>query len=484
MKKVFFVSAFLIFLLLCSYIYPVPTDVEKLSGVDYFPTIDKAFNATKKSIFVVMYYIEYKKDEHDSKVTILLNNLVKAKERGVNVSVILDRTAVFTKDVVKGKRMSIDGKNMPAFYFLKRYGIDVKFDSVDIYTHGKCVVIDGETVILGSHNWTKNSLTRSNEYSVLIKSKELAKGLLADFSEIQIDYEASNREAEEYAELSEGILLNILNGFVSTSNDYCWDVYMYLIGHFVPDIETEFDYKAVAEYLGITERDTEKGYREMLAETLKQLYEKYGLLEYTPVWNKNALVKLKAQEGNKIEIPKKFWYYGWDRRLGLSAQFCYFVNLIEGRQSHREWTISKKKLIKKYRIGKDAISRGMAELRHWNIVQIVYGIVATGQDYGTRQANRYRLKDLYKIEDFESELQKLYDKYGKGRVERVRELAKIVFCENNLAEIEEIIRLMDEYSKDEVLAAFNKIAPWDEANPKRSMAYVKGILRRGVMDEE
>lgn len=484
MKKVFFVSAFLILLLFCSYIYPVPADIEKLSGPDYFPAVDKTINEAKKSIFVVMYYIEYKKDEPDSKVTILLNDLIKAKERGVSVSVILDRTAVFTKDVVKGKRMSIDGKNMPAIYFLKRYGIDVKFDSVDIYTHGKCVVIDGETVILGSHNWTKNSLTRSNEYSVLIKSKELAEGLLADFSEIQIDYEASDREAEEYAELSEDVLLKVLNRFVSTSNDYCWNIYMYLIGHFVPDIETEFDYKEVAEYLGIVERDKEKGYRETLAETLRQLYEKYGLLEYTPVWNKNALVKLKAQEGNKIEIPKKFWDYGWDRKLSLSAQFCYFVNLIEGGQSHREWTISEKKLIKKYMVGKDAISRGMAELRHWNIVQIVYGIVDTGQDYGTRQANRYRLKDLYKLEDFEFELHKLYDKYGKDRVEGVRELAKIVFCENNLAEIEEIIQLMDEYGNDKVLAAFNKIAPWDEANPKRSMAYVIGILRKGGMDEE
>lgn len=517
MKCLFFVLILLSCVFISEVTYPIPADVEKLSGPDCFPAIDKTLNEANKSIFVVMYYIEYKKEtprnssvlamckdnqeKQEGKVYTLLSDLVRAKERGVSVSVILDRTTIFKRDAVKGKRMSIDGKNMPAFYFLKRHGVDVKFDSVDIYTHGKCVVVDGEIVILGSHNWTNNSFTRSNEYSILIRSKELAEGLLADFYKIQIDYEASKREAEEYVELSEDILINVLGKFVSASNDYCWNVYLYLVGYCAEcrgqsptaplvasaDIaykhdnkELNFDYKAVAEYLGIFDKPAGKRYRETLTKTLKQLDEKYELLEYIPVWNKNAQVKLKVQEGNKIEVPKKFWDYGWDKRLSLSAQFCYFVNLVEGGQSHREWTMNKEKLIKKYRVGKDVFSGGMAELRHWNIVQIVYGIVRPGQSYGTRQVNRYRLKDLYKLEDFEVELQKLYDKYGKDKVEGSRELAEIISCENNLAEIEETIRLIDEYGKDKVLAAFNKVAPWDKDNPKRSMAYVKGILKTVV----
>jgi hypothetical protein len=312
----------------------------------------------------------------------------------------------------------------------------------------------------------------------MIKSKEFAQELLVDFSKIKIDYEASNIEAEEYTELSENVLINTLSRFVSRSNDYCWNVYMYLVGSQEYGVRREFDYKQVAEYFGIDKKMSEEDYREMLGyQTLKELDEKYGLLEYTPVKGANAKVVLKYQTGEAFDIPKKFWEYGWDRRLSLSAQFCYFVNLIEGGPTQKPWSMSKENLIKKYKVGKERISFGMAELRHWNLLNIEYGGTESGKNYSGRMPNRYRLRDLYRTEDFSVELEKLYSTYGKEKIEKARDYAKIIFCENNLADVEEIARIIAEYGEEKIKWAFKKVGEKSGDNPKRTLAYIIGILK-------
>lgn len=477
MKLFYLVVAFL-FLTQC-FVFAVPAEVEKLSNPEYFEVVHKSISEAKQSIFVVMYYIAFNKNQSKSKVSILVNDLVQAKERGVDVKVILDQTAVFSRTDTGRKKMTKEEKNRQAFNYLKTKGVNVLYDKLPIYTHGKCIIIDGETVIIGSHNWTKNSITRSNEYSVLIKDKELAQDLLADFEKIQIDHEASSRQTDEYITFNKDIMIDILNGFVSNSNDYCWNVYMYLVGHYPADTEIDFDYDIVARYLGITDKMEKTRYRESLRYNLRQLQNDYKLLTCEFIKGQNAKVVLKpyGTGKNSFQILKKFWTQGWDMRLTMSGRYCYFINLIEGGLAHNPWSMSKKNLIKKYKVGKERISEGMAELRHWNVLDIEYGDIAMGKGYDSRRPNRYRLKDLYDIKDFEIELNKLYEKYTKERIEEARKYAKIVFSENNLVDIEEIIKLIDEYGKDKVAWAFKKISNRSEDNPKRTMAYVIGILR-------
>ena len=89
-------------------------------------------------------------------------------KRGVKVEVILevregeDRTA---------KRNRHTGK------ILSDGGSKVIYDSLSKTTHAKCMVVDGKLTLLGSTNWTYYALTNNNEASVLIRSKEVAKGI-------------------------------------------------------------------------------------------------------------------------------------------------------------------------------------------------------------------------------------------------------------------------------------------------------------------
>jgi len=460
-------------------------EITPLSNQEYFTAVHRSFAEAKDSIYVVMYYINFKKYQPKSTVSILVNDLVKAKERGVDVKVVLDQTIVFKGNRLLGRDYEKTEKNRRAFDYLKANGIDVSFDKLEIYTHGKCILIDGEIVIIGSHNWTKNALTRSNEYSVLFKSKDVASDFLDDFKKIQIDHEASAKVSQKYIIFNTDIMLTVLSDFVSHSNDYCWNVYMYLVGHYNPGKEIDFDYKKVADYIGISDRMSKNKYREMLGyQTLRNLQNKYGLLKYAPVRGKNAKVILKPFNDTKkkyFEIPEKFWGTGWDMRLSLSGRYCYFINLIEGGPEHKMWMMSKKALVEKYKVGKEVISNGMAELRHWNLLEIEYGNIDSGKGYNNRLPNRYRLKNLYSIENFSKELGKLYDKYGKNKVKEAQEYARLVFCENNLVDIEDIINMVDEYGIDKVNFAFDKIKDRSKDNPKRSIAYVKGILQSMAM---
>ena len=49
----------------------------------------------------------------------------------------------------------------------------------------KLLIIDDETVIMGSTNWTYNALTKNHEVSVLIRSPEMAKALTDYFAKVK-----------------------------------------------------------------------------------------------------------------------------------------------------------------------------------------------------------------------------------------------------------------------------------------------------------
>jgi phosphatidylserine/phosphatidylglycerophosphate/cardiolipin synthase-like enzyme len=92
--------------------------------------------------------------------------LVKAnKAKGIMVEVILNR----------GKA------NFPIADYLNSNGIPVKIDSHHT-NHNKVFVIDGETVITGSYNLSKDAEERNRENLVVIHAKEAAERFTTDWN--------------------------------------------------------------------------------------------------------------------------------------------------------------------------------------------------------------------------------------------------------------------------------------------------------------
>jgi phosphatidylserine/phosphatidylglycerophosphate/cardiolipin synthase-like enzyme len=86
--------------------------------------------------------------------------LLNAHKRGVKVEVILDRSRRTEK------YSSAD--------FMANQGIPTRIDSAHGIAHNKVMIIDGETVITGSFNFTKAAEERNAENILVIKDKSLA----------------------------------------------------------------------------------------------------------------------------------------------------------------------------------------------------------------------------------------------------------------------------------------------------------------------
>lgn len=109
--------------------------------------------------------MRYYKNYPDSPTNLLIESLINACRRGVDVHVLLEISDFEKKLAVQ---------NMEVGTLLKRHGVKVYYDPLHITTHDKLIIIDDNITIIGSTNWTYHALAKNNESSLLIKSAELA----------------------------------------------------------------------------------------------------------------------------------------------------------------------------------------------------------------------------------------------------------------------------------------------------------------------
>ena len=123
-------------------------------------------------MYSAMWYDEYP----DSPSNELINSLIAAKKRGVDINVILDKP-------YKNKKTD-NRANEKTATILSRGGVKVYFDSENITTHSKLIIIDGRYVVIGSTNWSYYALSKNNETNVLIDSEQIAKEYIKYFEEL------------------------------------------------------------------------------------------------------------------------------------------------------------------------------------------------------------------------------------------------------------------------------------------------------------
>jgi phosphatidylserine/phosphatidylglycerophosphate/cardiolipin synthase-like enzyme len=104
--------------------------------------------------------------------------LVAAARRGVDVQVILDKSQ-------RGERYS-------SADFLANAGVPLLIDAAHAIAHDKVMVIDAETVITGSFNFTGAAETRNSENVLILKSVEIAQRYGAN-------WEVHRQHAEPFA---------------------------------------------------------------------------------------------------------------------------------------------------------------------------------------------------------------------------------------------------------------------------------------------
>lgn len=98
---------------------------------------------------------------------VLQDELKGAAQRGVNVNVILESSIA---------------SNVKPFKELQAAGVKVRWASRSFaLTHSKFLVVDNETVFVGSNNWSFHSFNLNREASVKIRSVEVSREFLNVF---------------------------------------------------------------------------------------------------------------------------------------------------------------------------------------------------------------------------------------------------------------------------------------------------------------
>lgn len=141
------------------------TKVTLLKNGEYGEALLKGIHSARRSILVSSYIFRVTNSRRNFPAHIA-RELVSARQRGVNVTVILEKP--------RSSRDDLNRENLHTAAILARGGVKVFFDSPNVVTHAKAVVIDDRYVYIGSHNLTQSALTRNNELSVLLDSPEIA----------------------------------------------------------------------------------------------------------------------------------------------------------------------------------------------------------------------------------------------------------------------------------------------------------------------
>ncbi len=139
-----------------------------ISDRGYFPAVIREIQVAQKSIHIVAFELKYYPGHQNSNQNKIVNALVDAHNRGVDVRIIMDEYS----------------KKDNAYKFLKEKGIGIRYDSEDITTHAKLIIIDGKTVILGSTNFSYYGLEKNHETDILIDAEQVAEYFEGYFEEL------------------------------------------------------------------------------------------------------------------------------------------------------------------------------------------------------------------------------------------------------------------------------------------------------------
>ncbi|MFH1520433.1 MAG: phospholipase D family protein, partial [Candidatus Micrarchaeota archaeon] len=117
-------------------------------------------NSAEKSIEIQM-YVFTSRDAVEA--------LERAKQRGVQIRIIIER------DIISGQNSEIynelNSKNIQTRYASQTYAL----------THSKIIIVDGKTVLVGSHNLSNSALYKNREASVIIYDRVIVNKFIAVF---------------------------------------------------------------------------------------------------------------------------------------------------------------------------------------------------------------------------------------------------------------------------------------------------------------
>ena len=118
----------------------------------YDNSLKKLIQNAEQYIYIPVFYLTHKD---------LIAQLIKAKNRGVEVKIILDATAARNKYSMHRE--------------LRKNGIEVKVENFGGKMHAKSMIVDDKYIVSGSMNLTKAGNSKNDENTIVVQNNNLAK---------------------------------------------------------------------------------------------------------------------------------------------------------------------------------------------------------------------------------------------------------------------------------------------------------------------
>jgi hypothetical protein len=396
--------------------------------------------------------------------------LIRAKERGVRVEATLNGSF----DPAQPFRSEPNGE---AAAFLRAGGVEV-FASSGPLLHAKILVVDERTVLLGSTNWTSAAFNNNAEAGAVIRSPRDARRALEDFKTLprrRVELPDERGFPVPAVLLEKG---GAISRMVNNGDERSLDVYLLLLRKKAESGEATIpiDRKALVQEMGM-KGDTSSTYQQIRG-ILGRLKDRYQLIEWTEVKREDHVVKVLDVPGPVVGMPEAYAEWGWDRRLSMRAKVFCLIGLRESAASSRtpQWSEDQRELAQRYGVSEEFQSFGLVELRRAGLLDITYGRL-THDNSARRHPNIYTPRRFYDPTVLEAKFRAMEKEYGPEAVSRARSAAAEVYSDSDANGIERLIVLEERLGREAMDDALTTVKDKSGSNPKRSMAYLIGMLQ-------
>jgi phosphatidylserine/phosphatidylglycerophosphate/cardiolipin synthase-like enzyme len=134
---------------------------ELVLNSEYIKKIIPLIDGASRSIYCFMFEWRWDMGSSSSEISLLNSAFIRAVQRGVGVNVLSNFGEILDR--------------------LNDAGAECRMYSGTGNMHAKCLVIDGEIIVLGSHNFSQNSFSKNVEISTVFQDKTLAKRIIDYF---------------------------------------------------------------------------------------------------------------------------------------------------------------------------------------------------------------------------------------------------------------------------------------------------------------
>jgi len=340
--------------------------VKDISDRAYELAVIKLLDGAKESIVMSMYSISLG-TEGNNPVKLLLNDLLEARDRGVSVTIYLNTR------FKRGEKDNTRITESPVVKTLEDAGCIVHFIKFHQRLHDKLIIVDGRYVVEASTNWSISALRDNYESGTLIDSKDLAKIKLARVKSfilpekkpaIKPDRELYTKNLPKEISIPEGLVTDkrFLAKMLNRHATYTMDLYLTLVAYSQSINKRDFfiDMESMALSMGMPESCNNSTLRRQVIKNLRDLKNRYKLINVKFFRNKDAWVELINTSGETFTIPSEIIL---DKENSLKVKYYLIAQALLETQGEDINAMSSRDIEKRLPVSDSTIDRAREEMR-------------------------------------------------------------------------------------------------------------------------